>query len=132
MEKRCCAASPPIFRGTASPSCSDARDRARDVYKRQTLINAAPKFGNDNDYADGFAREIFNYCADYVERPEHKDARGGQYCLSNLSETLHVTHGHNTLASADGRLAHTPLSDNASPSMGRDINGPTAAMNRCV
>ena len=96
---------------------------------RQTLINAAPKFGNDNDYADGFAREIFNYCADYVERPEHKDARGGQYCLSNLSETLHVTHGHNTLASADGRLAHTPLSDNASPSMGRDINGPTAAMN---
>lgn len=96
---------------------------------RQSLINDAPKFGNDNDYVDGLTREIFNYCADYVQKPEHKDARGGQYCLSNLSETLHVTHGHNTIASADGRLAYTPLSDNASPSMGRDISGPTAAMN---
>ena len=96
---------------------------------RQLLINGAPKFGNDNDYVDGLAREIFNYCADYVQRSEHKDARGGQYCLSNLSETLHVTHGHNTIASADGRLAFTPLSDNASPSMGRDTEGPTAAMN---
>ena len=96
---------------------------------RQMLINDAPKFGNDNEYVDGLAREIVNYCADYVERPDHKDARGGQYCLSNLSETLHVTHGHNTIASPDGRLAYTPLSDNASPSMGRDISGPTAAMN---
>ncbi len=96
---------------------------------RQMLINDAPKFGNDNDYVDGIAREIFNYCADYVQRPEHKDARGGQYCLSNLSETLHVTHGHNTIASPDGRLAFTPLSDNASPAMGRDMEGPTATMN---
>lgn len=96
---------------------------------RQMLINDAPKFGNDNDYVDGLTKEIFNYCAEYVQRPEHKDARGGQYCLSNLSETLHVTHGHNTIASPDGRLAYAPLSDNASPSMGRDISGPTAAMN---
>ncbi|MPN47540.1 Choline trimethylamine-lyase [bioreactor metagenome] len=64
-----------------------------------------------------------------MQRPEHKDARGGQYCLSNLSETLHVTHGHNTIASPDGRLAFTPLSDNASPAMGRDMEGPTATMN---
>ena len=96
---------------------------------RQMLINDAPKFGNDIDYVDSFAREIVNYCADYVQCPDHKDARGGQYCLSNLSETLHVTHGHNTGASADGRLAGTPLSDNASPAMGADILGPTAAMN---
>lgn len=96
---------------------------------RQMLINDAPKFGNDIDYVDAFARKIVNYCADYVQQPDHKDARGGQYCLSNLSETLHVTHGHSTGASADGRLAGTPLSDNASPSMGVDVQGPTAAMN---
>lgn len=95
----------------------------------QMLINDAPKFGNDIDYVDAFARKIVNYCADYVQQPDHKDARGGQYCLSNLSETLHVTHGHSTGASADGRLAGTPLSDNASPSMGVDVQGPTAAMN---
>ena len=95
---------------------------------RQSLINDAPKFGNDDPYVDGMAAEILNYCADYVEQPEHKDYRGGQYCLSILSETLHVTHGYNTGATPDGRLAGTPLSDNASPAMARDTSGPTAAM----
>ena len=96
---------------------------------RQLLLNGAPKFGNDSDYVDGLAREMVVSFAQYVQQPDHLDARGGRYTLSNVSQTLNLTQGAVTGASADGRHAFTPLADNASPHMGRDVSGPTAAVN---
>ena len=96
---------------------------------RQMLLNLAPKFGNDDDYVDAIAEDMVNSFARYVQGEGHKDARGGQYTLSNVSQTLNLTQGAVTAASADGRHAFTPLADNASPHMGRDRQGPTAAVN---
>lgn len=96
---------------------------------RQMLINVPPKFGNDIDAVDFLAEDIVNHLCKYVQSPDHKDARGGQYAMSNLSQTLNITQGDTTAASADGRKAFTPLADNASPHMGRDISGPTAVVN---
>lgn len=96
---------------------------------RQMLINVPPKFGNDIDYVDFIAEDIVNDLCKYVQSPENKDARGGQYMMSNLSQTLNLTQGEATGASADGRKAFTPLADNASPHMGRDLSGPTAVVN---
>ena len=96
---------------------------------RQMLLNLPPKFGNDDERVDAIAREMVVDCAQYVQQPEHRDARGGRYTLSNVSQTLNLTQGAVTGASADGRRAFTPLADNASPHMGRDVSGPTAAVN---
>ena len=93
---------------------------------RQLLINKPPKFGNDNEYVDGIARELINYCADITQ--QWQDARGGFYSFCNLSQTVNVSHGEVTGATPDGRLAGKPLSDNASPAMGRDISGPTSTV----
>ncbi|MBR0376493.1 MAG: pyruvate formate-lyase, partial [Firmicutes bacterium] len=96
---------------------------------RQMLLNGAPKFGNDDEYVDGIACEMVVSFAQYVQQPDHLDARGGRYTLSNGSQTLNLTQGAVTGASADGRHAFAPLADNASPHMGRDVSGPTAAVN---
>lgn len=94
---------------------------------RQYLLNVPPKFGNDIKEVDEVYEEIVCHAAKYVQ--ERKDARGGRYCFSNLSQTANVSLGASVGATPDGRKAGEPLSDNASPAMGRDVNGPTASVN---
>lgn len=45
------------------------------------------------------------------------------------TQAYNVEMGKLTGASPDGRHAKTPLADNASPSPGMDVNGPTAVVN---
>jgi len=94
--------------------------------ERLMLLNNAAKFGNDHEEVDSIAREIVRDMALYVER--FIDARGGRYCLGNMSITTNISYGEVVGATPDGRFAGKPLSDNASPAMGRDINGPTATV----
>lgn len=93
---------------------------------RQLLINKPPKFGNDNGYVDGVARDLLNFVAKTVQ--QYKDSRGGHYSFCNLSQTVNISHGEVCGASADGRFACHTLSDNSSPVMGRDLSGPTATV----
>lgn len=93
---------------------------------RQLMINKPPKFGNDNEYVDGVARDLLNFVANTVQK--YKDSRGGHYSFCNLSQTVNISHGEVCGASADGRFACHTLSDNSSPVMGRDLSGPTATV----
>lgn len=93
---------------------------------RQILINKPPKFGNDNKYVDELNRDIVTYAAEQVQK--RKDARGGTFDFTLMSQSVNVPHGAGVGATPDGRLAGEPLNDNASPMMGRDINGPTATI----
>lgn len=93
---------------------------------RQLLLNKPPKFGNDNAYVDGIYREMVQFIAENVQ--EWPDARGGKYSFNVHSQTVNVSHGLVTGATPDGRLAGEPFCDNASPMMGRDVNGPTATV----
>lgn len=93
---------------------------------RQYLLNVPPKFGNDIKEVDEVYEEIVCHAARYVQARE--DARGGHYCFSNLSQTANVSLGASVGATPDGRKAGEPLSDNASPAMGRDTSGPTASV----
>lgn len=93
---------------------------------RQLLINKPPKFGNDDERVDGVARELLKFCADTVQSWE--DSRNGHYSFCNLSQTVNISHGEVCGATPDGRLAGEPYCDNASPTMGRDLNGPTATV----
>jgi pyruvate-formate lyase len=93
---------------------------------RQFLINKPPKFGNDNEYVDGIAKNILGFIADTVQKWE--DSRHGHYSFCNLSQTVNISHGEVCGATPDGRLAGEPYCDNASPTMGRDLCGPTATV----
>lgn len=95
---------------------------------RQYLLNKPPKFGNDNPEVDEM---ITDFLVRFFKRSSLlPDGRhNGRFTLGNQSQTHNVPLGRFVGATPDGRLAFTPLSDNASPSMGRDTSGPTASAN---
>jgi len=93
---------------------------------RQMLLNKAPKYGNDDDRADGFARLAAEIYCRAVEK--HRSFRGGWYSPGLYSVTTHVAFGLMIGATPDGRHAGQPLSQGISPAHGRDRCGPTAAL----
>lgn len=93
---------------------------------RQILLNRAPKYGNDDDYVDFIARNVAKIYCKEVEK--YKNLRGGIFSPGLYPASAHVPMGMAVGATADGRLAGTPLNDGVSPSQGRDINGPTSSM----
>jgi pyruvate formate-lyase/glycerol dehydratase family glycyl radical enzyme len=93
---------------------------------RQMLINRAPKYGNDNEYADEIAREgALIYCKE-VEK--YTNPRGGRFQPGLYPVSANVPLGAVVGATPDGRKAGTPLADGVSPVSGRDNAGPTAAV----
>lgn len=90
------------------------------------LIYSTPKYGNDDDYADNNAVEVFEIFYDAVNgRP---DARGGVHRINMLPTTSHVYFGSVIGATPDGRKAFKPLSEGISPSQGADKQGPTSVV----
>lgn len=90
------------------------------------LLNETPKYGNDDDYADDIAREVFDAYFDVLDgRPNTK---GGRYRVNLLPTTVHIYFGRVTGATPNGRRAGEPLSDGISPSQGADRHGPTAVI----
>lgn len=83
----------------------------------------APKYGNDDDYADLIASDLINF----TER-EHRKYKTLYSVLSHgtLSISNNTPFGQLLGASANGRDAWTPLSDGISPTQGADFKGPTA------
>lgn len=94
------------------------------------VANKTPKFGNDDDYADGLMKQVFNYFVDNVSsRP---NMRGGSYRVDMLPTTCHVYFGQVMIASPNGRHAGKPVSEGISPEKGADVNGPTAVIKSCA
>ena len=83
----------------------------------------APKYGNDDDYADFIAADLINFTEMY-----HRKFKTLYSVLSHgtLSISNNTPLGQLTGASANGRKAWTPLSDGISPTQGADYKGPTA------
>ncbi len=93
---------------------------------RQRVLNRSPKFGNDDDYADGLMRRVFEAYFEAVDgRPT---PRGGTYRINLLPTTVHVYFGKVTGATADGRKASEAVSEGVSPVQGADRKGPTAVI----
>lgn len=93
---------------------------------RQRLVHKVPKFGNDEDLVDGLVVSVTNRFFDEVEKG--RNPRGGGMMPALYSVTAHVGAGKRVGATPDGRKAWTPLSDGLSPTFGRDVKGPTAAL----
>ncbi len=93
---------------------------------QQRLLNRAPKFGNDDDEVDKLVVAVTNRFFDRIE--EARNPRGGGMMPALYSVTSHVGAGRRVGATPDGRNARAPLSDGLSPTYGRDVKGPTAAL----
>ena len=93
---------------------------------RQMLINRAPKYGNDEDYADLLAHDgALIYCKE-VEK--YSNPRGGKFQPGLYPVSANVPLGTVVGATADGRKSGKPLADGVSPVSGVDHSGPTAAV----
>lgn len=97
---------------------------------RQTLINCAPKYGNDNPYVDGIFAEVVRLCGETTMAMKAID--GGFFRSAMASNISNVFDGKNVMATPDGRFAEMPLSDAASPNGGMDKNGSTAFINSII
>jgi len=97
---------------------------------RQILITRAPKYGNDDDYADDIAKEILNY---YVRRvKEHAQTHPQsriKFFTGVGSFEFYMLGGKMVGALPDGRLSQEGLSSNFSPSLGMALEGPTSTVN---
>ena len=94
---------------------------------RQTIMNRTPFFGNDDDFADSIAVQVYNDLVDSIDgKPNIKP--GGKYHLNMLSTTCHVYFGKVMGATPNGRLSGKSISDGTSPSHGADTHGPSAVM----
>ena len=93
------------------------------------VSNKTPKYGNDDDYADDIMKSVFTMYRDKVTG--RKNIRGGEFRINMLPTTCHVYFGDVMIASANGRLAHKPVSEGISPEKGADVNGPTAVVKSC-
>lgn len=91
---------------------------------RQTLINKAPKYGNDDDYADGVARYLSRFWTEEVFK--HTTPTGRRYRGGYLSWNYWIAFAPSTAATPDGRRRGTFLSNGLCPVTGSDRRGPTA------
>lgn len=88
----------------------------------QDCLNA-PKYGNDDDYADLITKEIVDYTEKKMNSYKSLYAR---QIHGTLSQSFNTPLGEMIGATPDGRVAYAPLSDAMSPSQGADKNGPTS------
>jgi formate C-acetyltransferase len=101
---------------------------------RQTLLNRAPKFGNDDDRADKWSVALTDFIGSTYQK-EFVNSRHGQgpkigtysYCQSSV--TANVAMGKLVGALPDGRRAGEPLNNGVSPASGAERHGATACIN---
>jgi trans-4-hydroxy-L-proline dehydratase len=94
---------------------------------RQTMVNKAPKYGNDDDYADEVARYLSQAWTRMVTA-HVSPATGRRYRAGYLSWNYWIAFAPFTAATPDGRKRGTFLSNAIGPVNGADRNGPTAEL----
>jgi formate C-acetyltransferase len=93
---------------------------------RRTLLSA-PKYGNDHDYVDTIARDVYTMLDEELSGID--GCYGTKYVQAPHSLTGHGAFGKAVGALPSGRYAGLALADgNASPCQGMDKNGITAVL----
>jgi formate C-acetyltransferase len=84
---------------------------------------AAPKYGNDDDYADAIGQEVMEAFVAAVARhaEAHRDLIKFPCGAGTFSWYIGI--GEGLGATPDGRLSGEPVSSNFSPALGRDLEG---------
>lgn len=96
-------------------------------YER-ALLRSAPKYGNDDDYADGVFSELSVWLQDRMA--QEKNPFGTPLWAGRSGAMAHVTFGRRTGPLPSGHKDGEPIADGfCSPSQGCDVNGPTSVFN---
>ena len=94
---------------------------------RQMFINKAPKFGNDNDYVDTLAHNVYAKTTEIVK--SFKNIYGGSYLEDGTGASTFYFGSVLCGPTADGRKARDLFADGTvSPAHGTDSKGPTAVL----
>jgi len=99
--------------------------------KEHKLLKDAPKYGNDDNYADDVMVELHDFMCNTIR--DQRDRTNLDWYLNVL-----INNKQNTIlgrwvgASADGRKAGREMANANSPSGGNDKNGVTALLNSLV
>ncbi len=93
---------------------------------RQILLRA-PKYGNDDDYADLLVKEVFEFTAKDITRYVVYTT-GARANTMEATLTSHIPLGGFCGATPDGRKGGMPVNDGVSPAQGTDVSGPTATL----
>lgn len=91
-----------------------------------SMLLDAPKYGNDDPYADAIARRVSESLYDSVARL--RGPAESKYTIGYATVTKNISFGKATGATPDGRRKGEPLADGVSPTHGTDQKGPTAVM----
>lgn len=89
------------------------------------IQNRIPKYGNDEDAADGIVGRITDWIVE--ETASLKTYRGDRFIPSLFCWIMHELLGSKTAATPDGRRQCFPLGDGSGPAQGRERKGPTAS-----
>lgn len=96
--------------------------------KERKMMQACPKYGNDDEYADDMALKVFNYIAEQsIAYTDVIDINKFNMVSVNNSES--AVWGTYTMASACGRKNGEAMANANGASIGGDKNGVTALLN---
>ena len=93
---------------------------------RQLCLNA-PKYGNGIEWVDAIGFEMETFLLEFLH--QHPKPHDQPFQMRQIPITFHVPMGKVTWATPNGRPAHEYLSEGISASHGRDVKGPTVALN---
>lgn len=104
--------------------CKDNFGNSEDL--RRYLQNECPKFGNDDERADHFGIEMYDFIR--KELKKYTTRTGATFHPSYFAWVMHGVLGERAAATPDGRKQGTALSEHLGAVQGFDRNGPTAVV----
>lgn len=106
-------------------SCLDANWQGDGLEKQRKMFLAAPKYGNNNEYVDLIAKDLYRFWCDTVGTLD--GLLGAKQVPSAISIAAQWPGGEETGATPDGRHAGDCLADGTMSAMrGMDTHGPTS------
>ncbi len=118
-----CAVDTLVFRKKVCTLSQLVKAASEDFVNDGDLLLAcrqAPKYGTDNDLADGHACRLMNALLDVIDREATNEAGiRDVYTLNvTINDSNHLPVGNQMDATVDGRRKGKPLSENLSPTVG--------------
>jgi len=114
--------------GSYSLADQEKKDGGNNYDRIHFLSLTAPKYGNDDPYADAVMREWENWFCPMCS--EYESLYGFPLYPCQISVSTHAPMGAATIATPDGRLSGTTFADaSMSAYAGTDRNGPYALFN---